>query len=434
MIQAPGGTGAGEDHAQLWLTILAECPDRHRQKVINVCRKKHHNFVARGTWTPEQDYELAEQINIHGTKWAVIGPIINRHPEDIRDRYRNYLVCGDTQRKEAWTEEEEALLTESVIQAMKEIDNARMAETANEVLQTKSYDELIDWQQISAQMGRTRSRLQCITKWKSMNLRNVSSKDKLASSQPDSQISFRLEMARRQIDDMPDEEKYRFVLAVQGSAVGVDNKIPWNKLMDKKFRQEYHKNTQVVLWSRLKHSVPGAETKTTRDCAQYLIEHYNQEGSLPDVTGEGFDDGEEMALVREVVKSEPASEGGFKGATGNERVEGDEAQDDDQQDQEMQIDPALTEVPKSSKKATPAAKRTLNGKKPSGRKPTRPAEPVEDDDELPELPNEDVEEEADEDGKKKKKKKKSSKKSSKKKVKAPSSDSVMDDMDDIPAR
>lgn len=125
MIQAPGGTTAGNDHASLWYRLFEACPDRKRQKVINVARKKFHNFVARGKWTPEQDAELSALINVNGTAWSKIAGIINRHPEDVRDRYRNYIVCGANQRRDVWNEEEEARLTEYVKEAMEAIDELR---------------------------------------------------------------------------------------------------------------------------------------------------------------------------------------------------------------------------------------------------------------------------------------------------------------------
>lgn len=377
-------------------------------------------------------------INVKGTKWSKIAEVINRHPEDVRDRYRNYLICGPSQRKEAWDEAEEARLTQVVIDAMQQIDRMRQEEP--HMSTEKSYEDLIDWQLVSEQMDRTRSRLQCITKWKSMNLRGVHGKDKLKSSAPDSQISFTLEKARRQIEDMPEEEKYRFVLAIQGSAAGVDNKIPWIRLVDKVFRQSYHRTTQVLLWSRLRQSVPGWDTKTTRDCAQYLVSYYNQEGRLPDVSGEGFDDNAEMALLAEIKtevrsKNEDGTPGRIISA---DRVDNSDFEDDEEPS-ELQIDPALSEVPKSSKKATPSAKRTLNGKKPSGRKPKRHVEDIEDDEDEAEEEAEEEEQESDQEeqeqvSKKKKKKKKASKKHKKKEAPQPDSDSEMDDMDDIPAK
>lgn len=455
MVHAPGGTTAGDEHAQLWVRIFAECPDRHRQKLINITRKKFHNFVARGTWTAEQDAELNELISVHGTKWSKIAALINRHPEDLRDRYRNYLVCGPYQRKDAWDEAEEARLTQYVIDAMEAIDELRGSEPNHHLL-TRSYEELIDWQNISERMDRTRSRLQCITKWKSLNVR-VNGKDKLLSGEPDAQISFRLEKARRQLSAMPDEEKYRLVLAIQGTAVGRDKKIPWQRLVDKHYRNQWHRTTQMLLWRRLRQTVPGWETMTTRDCAQHLIEQYNQNGELPDVVQDGYDDAEEMDFVQQIPSStvgvsgtQAQREGGEKSA---EFVTASDAEQDVpptngeavQEEQEIQIDPALTETPDMTKKATPA-KRTGSGKPPSSRKKQKRAaianmDPIEDADEVGQQQTAEQPENSDIEveqlrPKKTPKKFKSPAKSKDQETlpQAADSDSDMEDMEDLPSK
>ncbi|KFG85503.1 hypothetical protein MANI_011711 [Metarhizium anisopliae] len=388
LIHAPGGTTAGDTHAQLWSRIFAECPDRHRQKVINITRKKFHNFVARGTWTPDQETELAELIQRHGTKWSYLGSLINRHPEDLRDRYRNYIVCGQNQRKDTWDEEEEARLTQHIIESMIVIDQLRASQPSKTLLQ-KSYEELIDWQNISELMGRTRSRLQCITKWKSLNIR-INGKDHLVSSQPDSQISFRLEKARRQISAMPVEERYRLVMAVHATAVGTDVKIPWQRLVDKPFRNQWHRYTQMLLWRRLKQTVPNWETTSVRDCAQYLIDQYNQTGDLPEVPDELFDDADEMQYMQAIapVPSAPGTQDDERGQVSTEFITESDAESDHaepngettqlegeeqpgeqtHEDVEMEIDPALADVAQPPK-STPTKK--TSGKSPGSRKRTR---------------------------------------------------------------
>lgn len=345
MIQAQGGTSAGESHAQLWNRLFAECPDRHRQKVINIARKKFHNFVARGTWTAEQDAELAMLIDIHGTKWSKIAALINRHPEDLRDRYRNYVICGDSQRKDAWTEQEEQSLAHHVIENMAEIDRLRITQPDRILLQ-KTYEELIDWQDISERMGRTRSRLQCITKWKAMNMK-THGKDQLASLQPDSQVTFHLDKARRQIEDMPATERYRLLLAIRDCKSTSDATIAWSRLLDKDYRSQWHRGTMGLLWHRLKKTVPGHQSKPIRDCAQQLISEYDHSGELPFVDGDGYSDIEEMQVVQ--ATADPVRVGRQKqkreksktsedlvGTSDDEEDEAEEAQDGG-----MQIDPAL---------------------------------------------------------------------------------------------
>lgn len=343
MIHAPGGTTAGDEHAALWIRIFSLCPDRHRQKIINITRKKFHNFVARGTWTIEQDTELRDLIEVHGTKWSEIAAIVNRHPEDLRDRYRNYIVCGDAQRKDSWDESEEQNLAQYIMEAMTAIDELRSLQPSRELLK-KTYEELIDWQNISERMERTRSRLQCITKWKAMNIK-THGKDKLASTEPNAQISFRLEKARRQIDAMPEEERYRLLLAIQGSAAAVESKIPWPKLVDKKFRNSWHRSTQMLLWRRLKHAVPGWEKLTVRDCAQYLMDQYSQTGELPEIKDEDHNDSQEMDFIQSLPAPGPIAQASTQnGHMSAEFV----TESDNEGDQEMKEDDAAPAANDSS--------------------------------------------------------------------------------------
>jgi hypothetical protein len=309
MIQAPGGTNAGEAHAQLWERLFAECPDRHRQKVINIARKKHHNFAARGSWTPEQEAELDGLIQIHGQKWSLIAGLINRHPEDIRDRYRNYMICGPSQRKDKWSEEETRELTQLVLSSMVQTKEMRDRQPDRKDLQ-KPYEQLVDWQAISEQMGRRRSRLQCITKWKSINL-HPEIRGVMVALEGSSEDLFRLQKARLQIEDMPAQERYRLVLAVRDCGATSDAAIPWLRLLDRKYRARWHRETLGLLWHRLKNAVPGYQERSLRDCAQHLVSQYDEQGCLPDVDGDDYNDMEEMKVLH--VTAEPASAARTKG-------------------------------------------------------------------------------------------------------------------------
>lgn len=357
MIHEPGGTSAGTLHSQLWSRLIAECPDRHRQKVINIVRKKFHNYVARGTWTPEQEQELRQLIDVHGQSWSKIGGLINRHPEDIRDRYRNYIVCGDKQRRDTWTTEEEGELAQHIVASMASIDELRAMQPSRKLLQ-KSYEELIDWQNISELMGRTRSRLQCITKWKAMNLK-THGKDQFSSLQPDSQITFDLEKAHRQLVDMPAAERYRMILAIAKSTATTDKAISWSKLCDRAWRLEWQRKTQVLLWSRLKKTVPGWERMSTRDIAQHLVDTYDRTDELPDVDGDNFNDVEEMQVLQTLATPQTKSEAKKPKSAANksnEKVSDSDMENDENQpeqgEQELQIDPALVSAIEQAADAT----------------------------------------------------------------------------------
>lgn len=467
MIQAPGGTTAGDAHARLWFRLFEVCPDRKRQKVINVARKKFHNFVARGTWTPEQDAELSALISANGTAWSKIAGIINRHPEDVRDRYRNYIVCGPNQRKDVWSEEEEARLTEYVKEAMEAIDELRNTQPETPLL-LKSYEELIDWQNISEKMERTRSRLQCITKWKAMQNR-LSGKKKDKKSTPsqsserkrqpehvetfvsDEDISSQLDLARQQLASMREEEQYRLVLAIQGASVLSDAQIPWAKLLDKKFRGQWTRATQVLLWDRLKQTVPDWEANTVLDIAQHIINEYNRTGGLPEVNGSGYDDDEREKEILQHLRPRNRPAAAPKSA---EFVEDSGAEDGQQQNQDdkidMTIDPALMEEPPLSppKAAAPKPKKATPKKTTAKRKSKKASlgsqDPIEDSELTLPLAPVDEGEESNLDEAQIPKPKTPGKfrpvnnKNEENGVAAlqaePYSDSVMDDMEDLPAR
>ncbi|KAL6412725.1 uncharacterized protein AUP68_03930 [Ilyonectria robusta] len=502
MIHAPGGTTAGDEHAALWAHVFETCPDRHRQKIINITRKKFHNFVARGTWTPEQETELRDLIEVHGTKWSKIAAIINRHPEDLRDRYRNYIVCGDAQRKDSWDEREESNLTQYVMEAMGAIDELRRIQPSRELLK-KPYEELIDWQNISERMERTRSRLQCITKWKAMNIK-THGKDKLVSHEPNAQISFNLEKARRQIADMPEEERYRLVLAIHGSSVSSESKIPWQKLVDKQYRTRWHRSTQMLLWRRLQQTIPGWDEKTVRDCAQYLVDQYNQMGELPEIRDENYNDALEMEFIGTIPTTIMAN-GGTNNISeeyvGNSDVEGEDQVVDDlkmeienggvpdeniqpdlpvepmeiiehmeaiQPDlpvepmEQMQltepiepvepvelvepvefVEPAPPKATRSAKKSAPgksrAPRRSTPARRASSRRTAAPSQdPIQDDDGFLVPPSGTAEDNSDIDDARFRKRKTPSKfrspAAAEVEAKGDDSDSVMDDMEDLPAR
>lgn len=161
MIQERFGAGRhsfNEVLDTLWNTIFSVCPGKARQKTIDYCRKNFHNFKARGgNWTVEEDEDLAMLVEQHGKQWTKLSKELNRHPDDIRDRYRNYVICGPNLDRSGWTDDEERLL-------LRFVEEAR--ETLRGPLRTRPIESTIDWQKISDAFGRSRSRLQCFTKWK----------------------------------------------------------------------------------------------------------------------------------------------------------------------------------------------------------------------------------------------------------------------------
>ncbi|KAJ8124634.1 hypothetical protein O1611_g9005 [Lasiodiplodia mahajangana] len=210
----------GQSAVEFWGSIVATCPGRSRRQVMDQTRRRFHNFVARGTWTAEQDQELRQMYEQYGNKYAMIGQAINRHPEDIRDRIRNYIICGDNQNKNRWSQEEVDQLIEIVEEATAEIRRERDMRGQDDNLPV---EEDINWQMVSQSMGRTRSRLQCIVKWKAI-------KAKLNGDGLDGE-TLSVEEIVQQAWDTATTISYRnrriIIQEILKSSVNTDSRIPW---------------------------------------------------------------------------------------------------------------------------------------------------------------------------------------------------------------
>lgn len=108
---------------EFWKLLADEFPDRSRSSLYKHVKRKYNNFKPRGKWSTSEDLKLKELCDIHDNKWNVIGQLLERMPEDCRDRYRNYVKHNkkldqrDTDEKEQdkktvsrWTETESIYL------------------------------------------------------------------------------------------------------------------------------------------------------------------------------------------------------------------------------------------------------------------------------------------------------------------------------------
>ncbi|KAJ0299824.1 hypothetical protein COL5a_005180 [Colletotrichum fioriniae] len=301
-----------EKFLDLWNYICAALPDRRRQKTIDVARQNFHNFKARGGgWTAKEDVKLAMLYAKHGNCWIKIAEELGRHEKDVRDRYRNYVICGRTEGRNYWTEEEEKELVQHVITLLRRTDRS-----PSKIQQP--YEPMINWQTVSELMGRKRTRLQCMRKFKTLNV-ELTPSEVLRSSRPASKVTWTLEKARKQIQEMPPEDKHKMVRAILAGGAGRDRLIQWTKLADLEFRRKWPKKTLHLLWYRLRQRVPDQKEKSVRDCARWLLE--DAKSSAPrgaKILGGGdtnYDTETEMAVVdppkrtsrRKSQKNEPRS-------------------------------------------------------------------------------------------------------------------------------
>ncbi|VEU20222.1 DEKNAAC100933 [Brettanomyces naardenensis] len=137
-----------------WKTVQKVLPYRSRASLYKHVRRTYHVFKVRGKWTEEDDEKFAALASKYEGKWRIIGLKMGRMPEDCRDRWRNYIKCGDKRRKNKWEPEEE--------------------EKLEEVVRGMSSKETINWTKVSERMGGTRSRIQCRYKWNKLKKREES--------------------------------------------------------------------------------------------------------------------------------------------------------------------------------------------------------------------------------------------------------------------
>lgn len=261
-----------EDARNLWKFIRERLPTLPKQNVINACRRKFHNFEARGSWTARQDEELVAIYDQYPGKWKTIGEIMNRFPEDCRDRWRNYLVCGSQMKTITWGFEEEERLRCIVEEYL---DNYRK----NHDTTNMDEQEIIDWPTISKMMGHTRSRLQCSTKWKVIRERYETDDEDKRISESLPATPWRLKKAEKVVSHMSPQEKLLILRGIQESCVKQLIKIPWVQIKRKNIGITSNKLELRLAFSRLREKVPNSEEMKLQDIVQYLIDVF--EKALP---------------------------------------------------------------------------------------------------------------------------------------------------------
>lgn len=296
----------GALNSKLWQQAENACPTRKRKKLMQWSRLQFHNFVARGTWTEEQDEELRRMVKTHGTKWAVIGKSINRHQFDVRDRWRNYLVCGGDQKTSPWSEDEAEKLIAIISEALRVGQSMRENEPDNRFLGSLSNEQLVDWPTVSQRMGHTRSRLQCQEKWK--RIRDSGQLDEGITALLSPSSSPRARGAREGLREMPTKDQFRLVHRILQSNAEDDDNIPWARIV-RKFESRFGRRTLMKAWAALKDTVPDADAITTRDCAKYLVDEYEAQGELGVNSGDDEASDTQDLVVRRAGTPVPTAKG-----------------------------------------------------------------------------------------------------------------------------
>ena len=314
LIHAP--VRGNSDVLELWESVHELFPYRTRMSVSRFCRRRFHNFSARGIWTQSEDEMLERAVAEKGNSWKAVGALINRFPEDCRDRYRNYHVNAANRNREHWSEAEVKNLCWAVYDCMmKKKEERRRAKEEeyrgrdipeSEPNSDEDLEEmkLINWQAVSDRMGDgggARSRLQCSFKWGKLKVaerdRYMREVKALMKSQQRSerrkarkdQAPWRLRRAIKKLKNMKLGDRYDFLQAISECGVESVENIPWRLLGDEQFRARWTTTERKAAWEIFKKEVPGADAMDYRDVVQQLLTEVEAEAEDGDRLQERWD-------------------------------------------------------------------------------------------------------------------------------------------------
>ena len=141
-----------------WDRVQAALPSRDRSAVMRHCRRQFHPYAKRGVWTPDEESQLESAVGRLGRKWTLVGKELGRHPDDVRDRYRNYVASPDSTRGR-WSEGDLQLLHSALAVCEAESREQFRRETGRSDLELDRR-AFISAEKVVEKMGGARSRVQ----------------------------------------------------------------------------------------------------------------------------------------------------------------------------------------------------------------------------------------------------------------------------------
>lgn len=220
--------------------------------------------------------------------------MIERFPEDCRDRYRNYHVNSEHRNRDEWTEAEVRNLCNAVYSCMQMMKEER--KRAREEIHRRGVPEpepeldpeiqemkLINWQAVSDRMGPDgggRSRLQCSFKWGKLKMadRNnylkevkAAKRAKLPGKSRKAKRSWRIRRALKKLRNMKIGDRYDFLEALSTCGVVEEENIPYRLLGNEAFRSRWTTVERKAALQKFKDEVPGAAKMEYREVVNRLL-------------------------------------------------------------------------------------------------------------------------------------------------------------------
>lgn len=148
-----------------WAEIYTLIPSRDRRSVYRFMRRHFQDSKQKAhDWTPEQDKELIELMELHPNKFAHIAKLLGRSDDDVTQRWKNRLQHRDKQNRGAWTEPELRGLQAAVQTAWK-VNSMQAPNLAGKDVYQMD-EKHVAWGAVSDSMNNARSRQQCADKWR----------------------------------------------------------------------------------------------------------------------------------------------------------------------------------------------------------------------------------------------------------------------------
>lgn len=266
-----------------WKEAYQCLPNRNAKAMQRHLRRKYHNYASRGKWTDKEDEELDEAYSATPNKWTAIGDRLQRMPEDCRDRWRNYVSCGDSRRMAVWTEGEEMKLSEAVHEAMHDIHEGAKRDAKERKIafrEDQDWEALINFNVVSEKMQHTRSRLQCLTHWKKIKARSAREeagetvdRRRKSGSRRD---NWRSGTAYANYNHMTPGDKYTILRGILDSDTYNEERIPWRLISQRVGDSPWTTADRKAAWERMKYLIEPQDTlmDTVRALMDYLEKNH----------------------------------------------------------------------------------------------------------------------------------------------------------------
>lgn len=322
----------GKSCKAFWDEICPSLPNRwSRETIIKFVRRKWHNFDKRGKWDPEEDQMLKDAYAKTPGQWTKIGEAVGRFADDCRDRWRNYLSCSDTMASKRWHDSEVNELLNVVqeclntllerlpedkrnywreeLQSTERRDIWRPDEIRNLVRKLPdcmdalraAFDEkhpreskqkratekrrgssatdgsvVINWDLVSEKMGKKRSRLQIMSKWKA--LEHSYSQDPKETFFTEAN-HWRVENGQKWAEQMLPGDKYNIVRAMMDLGLTNEERIIWNSVAHHELVKLKWAHQAKMTFLSMKELVPHQESlpQLLQSLKQYFEDNHRSE-------------------------------------------------------------------------------------------------------------------------------------------------------------